>query len=584
MPVQRGFNFNSVPVAKVGRTKFNMSHSVKGGFPQGRMIPLLCQEVVPGDYWKVKAFTLQRYFALIAPMMQQSDVHMDFFYVPSRLLHKDFADFRTGGEDGKQAPTCPQVNLGALFYYEAQYFVPGSTLNYLGIPGPLKLQSGQWVFDDSLSIDMDHLERYPTIDLKPINAYIMIWNEYVRDETLQPKLPLFDESKVYTPDEMNTLIEEATGGDYNLDWLLLHPYHRAWPKDYFTTAQPDPQRGNAVGVPFAQSSDFVLHNPKVNLGLGEDESLDVVGDGSRVNGFEATWGNDGPLTDDYDPTKETTLGASYSKDPTDLIVKQRGFESIYGVADLSNLSTVSIIGLRTAFAIQSILEKLNISGGRIQEFTLAMFNEWVPDNRIQKPIRLSSSMIPVSVSEVETNAEAGGLVVGDLAGKAKSTGGFRPFKLKVVEDGYIIGLISIMPKPAYLQGLSRMWTRFDRWDMYMPQTQFIGEQAIKNKEILVDWSGSDDWNNKDFGYQARFSDMKFNPDRVVGDMQTSLAYWHQARIFDQRPGLNADFIECNPSTRPFAVSDSDYQNVVGEVYFNMVASRKMARYATPKLT
>ena len=565
----RAFNFNSVPVPKIGRSKFDMSFTLKGGFPQGRMIPLLCQEVVPGDYWKVHAFTLQRYFALIAPMMQQSDVHMDFFYVPSRLCHKDFADFRTGGEDGKQAPTVPQVNLGDLYSYDPAYLAPGSTLNYLGITGPMKSVNGQWVYDIEVEIDTDHLEKYPNIDLKPLNAYILIWNEYIRDENLQPKFPIFDESKVYTVQEMDDMITDATDGIYDLSSLLYKPFHRAWPKDYFTTALPDPQRGNAVGVPFASSADLTLNNPQVEL------SGDVT---SYSNPTDIT------ARQISNPSSEMREGSPISLTATNDNEANLALKSINGQANLSSLSTVSIIGLRTAFAIQSILEKLNVSGGRLQEFTLALFNEWVPDNRIQKPIRLSSSKIPVSVSEVETNAEAGGLVVGDLAGKAKSTGGFRPFKLKVVEDGYIIGLMSIVPKAAYMQGLSRMWTRFDRWDMYLPQTQFIGEQSVKNKEIYIDWYGSGHGNDKDFGYQARFSDMKFNPDRIVGDMQTSLAYWHQARIFDHAPGLNSDFIECNPSTRPFAVSDSDYQNVVGEIYFNMIASRKMARYATPKLT
>lgn len=484
---------------------------------------------------------------------------MDFFYSPSRLLHKDFNDFRTGGEDGKQVPTVPQVNLADLISLDPDILNPGTLLNYLGIPAPLVFnnRTNVWEVDSSI-VDTDHPERYPNIDLKPINMYIMLWNEYFRDESLNYKLPLFDESKVYTAAEMDLLFAQAT--DYELSFVEFNNlFNRAWPKDYFTSALPDPQRGNSVGIPFAQSAGITV----------DDIQFDTAnGRGGNVNLSNLNTG------DEHQNLYATTIPEGVDEKITSMV----------GTADLSQLSTVSIIGLRTAFAIQSVLEKLNVSGGRLQEFTLAMFNEWVPDNRIQRPIRLSSSKMPVVVSEVETNAETGGMVVGDLAGKAKATGGFKPFKLKCVEDGYLMAVMTIMPKPAYLQGLSKMWTRFDRWDMYLPQTQFIGEQAIKNQELYVDWSAQDDYNQKDFGYQARFSEMKFNPDRIVGDMQTSLAYWHMARMFNSRPGLNEDFIACNPDTRPFAVSNESNQNVVGQIYFNIIASRKMARYATPKLT
>ena len=121
----RAFNFNSIPAAKVGRTTFDLSCTVKGAFPLGKAIPLFVQECVPGDYFKVSAFSQQRLMALISPMMQNVDVHMDFFYMPSRLLHKDFNDFRTGGEDGKQAPTVPQMNLGDIYNTNTDCLAPG---------------------------------------------------------------------------------------------------------------------------------------------------------------------------------------------------------------------------------------------------------------------------------------------------------------------------------------------------------------------------------------------------------------------------------------------------------------------------
>ena len=562
MPV-RAFNFNAIKTQKIGRTAFDLSHSVKGSFPMGSFIPLVLQECVPGDRFKVQVHQLSRLMALISPMFHDVDIHLDAFYMPSRLLMKDFDNFWTGGESGTEAPTVPQVNLGDIYDYSVDWLKPGSLLSYLGVPSPLKYNSstGVWSLNTSISVDSDHFSQLPNISLLPLNMYISIYNEYVRDETIQPKLPLFDEAKVYRASEIADAINDA---GYNADDFMTC-VHRDWVKDYFTSAMPDPQRGNAVGVPFASSANIKVDDLQFDTvnGRGGNVSLTNLNTGDEHQDLQVTTSPEGVI--------ET-------------------IQSMVGTADLSQLSTVSIIGLRTAFAIQKVLERLNVSGGRVQEATLALFNEWVPDERLQKPIRLSTSRCPIMISEVETNAETGGLVVGDLAGKAKSRGSFRPFKLKCVEFGYMMICVSIMPKPGYLQGLNRLWTRFDRWDMYNPYTQFIGEQSVKNQELYVDYSlldGSatpDDWNKKDFGYQARFSDMKFNPDKIVGDMQTSLAHWHMARMFSQRPGLNGAFLECYPTDRVFAVqNDVSDQKVLGEFYIQMKASRKMSRFSTPKL-
>ena len=550
MKSSRAFNFNSIPVPKVGSTMFNLSHSVTGALPLGKAVPLVCAETVPGDTWYVGSYMHQRLLALIAPMYSEEQVHIDWFFVPKRLVYKDFEAFRTGGEDGTAAPSLPLIDIGEFGQNNPDIFRPGSLFNYFGLPAALKLENGVWKFDQE-AVENTSITEY--IDLSPINAYHLIWNEWYRDQTLQDKKPIFDESKLYTFQELYDAYDEA-GYDFE---YFYDCFSRAWKKDYYTSALPDPQRGQAVGVPFAQSAQMSIQDPRVKS-EGDDTSPTgtVVADG--VTGSSSL-----------------------------LYAGQDVIKSIIGTANLQYLSTVSVIGLRTSFAIQRVLEKFNITGSRLKEFVLGFFNEYIPDNTLQRPLRLSSSFLPMQVSEVETNAETGGLVVGDLAGKSKGAGKFRPFKLHTVEDGYLMALVTIMPDPVYAgQGIPKMFQRFTRWDMFIPETQFIGEQAIKNKELYLDWkgNGAQDWNNADFGYQGRFTELKFMPNRIVGDMQTSLAYWHQARMFSGRPGLNSSFIECHPSDRVFAVQDSESaQKAVGQFWFDIQCKRKMARYAQPRL-
>ena len=210
MPV-RAFNFNAIKTQKIGRTAFDLSHSVKGSFPMGKFIPLVLQECVPGDRFKVQVHQLSRLMALISPMFHDVDIHLDAFYQPSRLLMKEFDNFWTGGESGTEAPTVPQVNLGDIYDYNSDWLAPGSLLSYLGVPSPLKYDSatGTWDFNFSINIDTEHNSQLPNISLLPLNMYISIWNEYIRDETIQPKLPLFDEAKVYRAYEIANALNDA---------------------------------------------------------------------------------------------------------------------------------------------------------------------------------------------------------------------------------------------------------------------------------------------------------------------------------------------------------------------------------------
>ncbi len=146
-----------------------------------------------------------------------------------------------------------------------------------------------------------------------------------------------------------------------------------------------------------------------------------------------------------------------------------------------------------------------------------------------------------------------------------------------------MGLMSIMPAASYSQGMSRMWTRFDKFDYFWPEFQNIGEQNIKNGELYWNYESAQQ-NDSDFGYQARYSDYKFNPDRIAGDLKTNLSYWHMGRLFTSTPGLNKDFIECHPTDRVFAVKDelSD-EHIVADLWFSIKALRPMSKYSTPRI-
>ena len=142
--------------------------------------------------------------------------------------------------------------------------------------------------------------------------------------------------------------------------------------------------------------------------------------------------------------------------------------------------------------------------------------------------------------------------------------------------------MNVQPVTAYQQGLHRSFSRFDRLDYGWPTFANIGEQEIKNKELIADLPISTDPDGT-FGYIPRYSEYKFMNSRVAGEMRDTLAFWHLGRIFTGTPLLNEDFISCVPSDRIFAVTDPGSDHVYAHIFNNVTAVRKLPRYGIPTI-
>ena len=145
------------------------------------------------------------------------------------------------------------------------------------------------------------------------------------------------------------------------------------------------------------------------------------------------------------------------------------------------------------------------------------------------------------------------------------------------EQGYIIGIMSVMPKTAYQQGIPKTYLKDDTLDYYWPSFANIGEQPVQNQELYA--YGTDPTGT--FGYVPRYAEYKFMPSRVAGDFRTTLDYWHLGRKFDTQPSLGTSFVECNPTKRIFAVDDPSGDSLYCHVLNKIKAIRPMPKYGTP---
>ena len=222
-------------------------------------------------------------------------------------------------------------------------------------------------------------------------------------------------------------------------------------------------------------------------------------------------------------------------------------------------------------------------GARLVEWTLSHFGVRIPDGRLQRCEYLGGGRSPIMITPVEQTSSTNATTPqGNLAGRGTSAQRSMFFTKSFVEQGYVMVLMSILPRTAYSQGLHRLWSRETRYDEYVPVFAHLGEQEVLNKEIYVQGTDED---NEVFGYNDRFSEFRHIPSSIHGQFRAgeSLDYWTLGRQFDNLPQLNADFVKADPSRRIFAVTDESVHVAEVEVLHKVNAIRPLPKFGNPGL-
>lgn len=503
--------FNDVYIKPPRRSKQVLDHPVFTTTDFGKIIPILVEDVLPGDVFKCSTAAEIKLFPTLAPMKQGIEVRIDYFFVPNRLIWKDWQEFITGGEDGTSEVVKPYTHP-----YD-QITNPGSLWDYMGLPPTI--EAGLRGNDIDLVPDGG-----VHVDTMPFRAYDLIYNEFYRDETLQ--------DPQQTP---------FTGG-YDRTQYVLH--YRGYKKDYFTSALPWTQRGPQVTLPLAGTAPVDING-----------TVDVTGFTGRQNMMERSDGQNWLTNNAYTLKGENIAGSPNSKTVLDSGSATYGVTHRHGInienmqinatgqADLSDASAITINELRRLNSVQKWLERNARAGGRYVEQILSHFGVRTPDYRLDRPEYIGGAKQIIGMAEILQTSETGTSPQGSRAGVGFGNMLASSKKYHIDEHGWILGLMSIIPaQNIYADGFPRKFTRTTKFDYYFPEFQNLGEQAILNQELFGYAISGQDPMNGTFGYTPRYAEYRYHPGHVTSAMRTSMAYWNMARLFNEQPTLSEQFI------------------------------------------
>ena len=541
--------FSSVPITKLSRSTFNLDHENKLSFNFGGLYPILCQTVLPGDKMSLGVQSFIRTVPLLSPVMHRNDIKIDSFFVPMRLIWSKTEEWLQCTDSTIRMPL---LKFDTSFdNSQTDYSIlwdnitgVGSLADYLGFAS---LDYGNCIVDAGGKIS----DR--TLNLLPFRTYQLIYDFYYRNKTLESSI--FDDQYYSVNDDQDCVL--LPGTDPRVSHFLLK--YRSWRRDPFTSALPDPQKGNPVLMP-----------------TGE-----IVADGKLF------------LTDAQSTNQTVSQASTSSSNPGAL----SNSNSLLGYSKGLKIDSPTIEDFRYAEVLEEYEEALARSGagqtGSFKEWLLSIWRTLSPDARLDRPEYLGGYRGPIQISEVpQTSAATNTSPQGTLAGKGLSVGGQLLFKNKhFKEPGYLMVIMSVVPKSAYFQGDPRQFLYESPFDFPNPYFANLGEQEVFEQEISAAHAIYNPSAQKTFGYQVRNYEMKQIPDSIHGALRSSLLYWHEGRKFSDDPddnstgvNLNKAFVKMQPTevSRIFPSSETS-DKLIGEFFFNFRAKRSLPYYGIPRV-
>lgn len=591
-------SFTTVKGLKPKRNNFNKSHGVSFPGKMGLLMPVLTDFLMPGSYARLSDSLHSRMMALVSPIMDTTQTFVHYWNVPIRLIDDKFKKFIGNEIDPSE--------------YNPIYYTPYDFTDYLNnIPGSVErslqtLPHGQELIDhvDNYSdiVTNDTLfnssllemlgyngdaefwfNSQQIINLYEFKAYILLLKHWYTNENITIHFPCYmalrganytgeDDHMWSAIDDFLTLEgnqSEAFAAFY-LDMIgnfgFKAHFNHAWSKDYFTSALPNTQYGDAVSLPVSGEG-IVPQGQNISLSL---DSLSPSGLSGNA-GFDVDNSGKTILMDNSAGVEITDINVTTNND------QEVRMEDAY----------INIIELRIAETFQLFKERIMRAGRRYREYLKMFFNVVSSDATLQDPQWLGGGRVALNVSDVpQTSATDGVTPQGNLAGKASQFGqNFAGFKFYTEEWCILIGVAYMQPDARYVGGIERnkMKTN-DIYDWFNPTFEHIGEQPIYMAEL---YAGAGVSNGEVFGYQRRYAEYTFKNDRMCGAFKNNLSHWTAGlRIFDSKPALNQQFIYVQPGTfdRIFAVADTDNDgNILFWWYHNYVVKQPQSKYGTPGL-
>lgn len=424
------------------------------------------------------------------------------------------------------------------------------------MPDVASIDSGDFSigFDTTYSVIKDYADINPNgyeisdmrLSALPFRAYESIYNSFYRNTQNQPFM--IDGEQVFN--RYNTTLED---GEDDTEYGL---YLRNWELDFLTSCMPSPQQGLAPLVGITALGDVSIEDENGNVTTAR---YDIDGDGNFTGKLNIT-----------NPA---------ASNENNRVLSQAAIAAL----------GMSINDFRGVNALQRWLETNIRKGYRYKDFITGHFGKAPSNSVLDMPEFIGGYSEQIVVSQVnQTSASIENQPLGSYAGQANAFGSSRSITHYCDDYGYIIGIICIVPDPAYSQTLPKHFLQHVPLDWYFPEFAQLGMQPVTYKEVCplqVLSRENADYLDKTFGYNRPNYDMVQRTDEVHGEFRTTYNNMVVNRVFEEIPELSDEFLHIDPKdvNRIFAYQAANSHNFIGQIICDIKAKRPLPRVHMPSL-
>ena len=385
----------------------------------------------------------------------------------------------------------------------------------------------------------------PAIPLSalPFRAYEAYYNAFGRDIRNNPFI-------VDGKPEYNRYVPSLKGGRDAYKYQL---HYANWEPDAYTTALQSPQAGVAPLVGITSLGEATFRDA---AGTEYHAQLETADDGDTVTGFQV----------------------KSSNAPTDVI------HNLIGMAT----SGISISDFRNVNSLQRFLEIRIRQSPRYKNLVKGLFDVNLDYDELMMPEFLGGISDTIPVYKVTQTTPTEGNPLGSFAGQGSLQSGMRHVIRKYCpEDGYILGVMSVVPAANYSQLLAPHFTRMSLLDWHFPQFNNISYQPMLYKHLCPyqAYAVNPQSVNNVFGYQRAYWDLISSFDEVHGEFRGSMRNFLINRVFDKAPELSKDFLLVNPDhvNDVFAMTSENGDKILGSIAFDITKKTTIPRNSIPHI-
>lgn len=514
---------------KVHRSAFDLSYRNVLSADFGMLVPFDVREVVPGDNVTINASSFSRTVPLNSASFTRFREHMDYYFVPYRLLWRFSDSFLTKMPNNSSAPV-GQPTAGEVSK-DLPYFSDLSIKHYLSFLQDLDTEG----FDDSKRVCDDGGLPY-SFSTPLLLEYLGYGHRYIHEDNPEYDIPdctafrALAYQKIYADYYRNDQWEELVPYAYNCDYLLANSYSKQvplytspsrdilslnysplimryanYPKDIVTGVLPSSQYGGAVYVDVdTRSSVRGLHIDSFQFNVE---------------------GNDNTVMNNLGVDQDNKLASnSDSVNSVDVTVNKI-VNSPSNVQSLYN--RFNVLALRQAEALQKYKEITECHKKDYKHQIKAHYDVTVSDDRSDTCKYLCGNVTNMDLTSV-TNTTFDNLKEPIIKGNLSSSNGCSYDNFQVREHGIIMGIYYAEPILDYGDAVAPTLLNVDADSQFQPEFDRLGFEpvsayAVADAAYASQYTSAND--SPTIGYLPRYWAYKLPQDKVQDNALTNFPSW-----------------------------------------------------------